>query len=154
MTDINVNHLFAEATTSAAFNLTLNGRMVETLALVIKCADAGEPTRSSMGDSRAFNGLERRGLIVASQDVGHWKPGQPFYVKYEPSMAGRLVHALTMQAGLIPGAPSDPLIDEMRRLQAIRAEAERIGCLYQEQQHEDFIASIKPKLRAKTEEPR
>lgn len=153
MTDINVNHLFAEATTSAAFSLTLNGRMVETLAMVIKCADAGEPLKAQF-DVRATQGLMRRGLIVASQDVGEWKPGQPFYVKYEPSMAGRLVHALTMQAGLIPGAPSDPLIDEMRRLQAIRAEAERIACLYQEQQHEDFVASIKPKLREKTEEPR
>lgn len=148
----NVNPLFAEATTSAAFTLTLNGRMVETLAEIVAKADAGEPLKAAF-DVRATQGLLRRGLIVSSNDVGDWTPGQPFMVKYEPTMAGRLVHALTQQAGLQPGAPSDPLIDEMRRLQAVRAEAERIATRYQEQQHEDFIASIKPKLREKTEEP-
>lgn len=145
MTEL-LNPLFAEATTSAAFSLVLRGDMVQTLAEVVAAADAGVSFKAAYS-VRSMQGLIRRGLVVQSMDQRHWRPGQPFAAKYEPTMAGRLVHALTQQAGLQPGGCNDPLIDEMRRLQGLRAEAERMANAEQERRHREFIASIKPKER-------
>lgn len=145
-----VNERFAEAVTNQAFALTMSKAMVWALNEVVVAADEG---RHYFANDRAFNGLERRGLVVATVRDGRevsphigWRPGtSPTVIVWLPTLAGRLVLELCRQAGLQPNPAPDALVaamaDRQRALAQQEAEVER----YQEARHAEWKASIRLK---------
>lgn len=95
--------------------------MVVALGECVAATDKGEPWFACGGPS---SGLERRGLI-AFTPVGQDKPEGVFGVRYIPTLAGRLVHALTQQAGLQPDGEPDPVMEDIKARHARMVEMER-----------------------------